>query len=207
MTERKQISKLDAARRQLLAAIHIHWYMDEPIAVYSLAANVWEICDALLARQNKIRILAEITSSQGIMPRAVRDLINAPRNFVKHADRDPDTVIDDLSHSDCDAILLTACLDYMFANGRSPYCAGVFVAWYSAIYPEKTELFFRSEAEAIFAGLAAESRERQVQAARDFLSRPPKVVLNDVRNELTDNYRWSNLKQIFGQMHYRENQA
>lgn len=207
MTERKQISKLDAARRQLLAAIHIHWYMDEPIAVYSLAANVWEICDALLARQNKIRILEEITSSQGIMPRAVRDLINAPRNFVKHADRDPDTAIDDFSHSDCDAILLTACLDYMFANGRSPYGAGVFVTWYSAIYPEKTEHFFRAEAEAIFPGLASDSRERQVQAARDFLQRPPQVVLNDVRNELTDNYRWSNLKLLFGQKRDPINQS
>ncbi|MGO7366358.1 hypothetical protein [Rhizobium leguminosarum] len=50
------IAKLDAARRQLLAAIHLHWFFIEPIAVYQLATNASEICDAILKKSGGTRI-------------------------------------------------------------------------------------------------------------------------------------------------------
>ncbi|WP_208247794.1 hypothetical protein WGT02_28390 (plasmid) [Rhizobium sp. T1470] len=55
MTDRQggdmgMITKIDAARRQLLTAIHLHWFFVEPIAVDQLAANASEICDSILKK-------------------------------------------------------------------------------------------------------------------------------------------------------------
>ncbi|MFC0246519.1 hypothetical protein [Falsochrobactrum ovis] len=192
------ISKLDAARRQLLAALHIHWYLNEPIAVYTLAANSWEVCNSLLKKDEKIRILQQITEAYGAPPKEIIDLINAPRNFVKHADRDPDAVFPDIKEEDCDAVLLTACLDYMFANGRSPYIMGIFLSWYSAIYQKKVGVFMEETAQLLFPELAFLNREQQKKAARKVLSNPtPPLIFHDHRTELTDNHRWVHFKKVF----------
>ncbi|WP_312472560.1 hypothetical protein [Brucella sp.] len=193
-----EISKLDAARRQLLAALHIHWYLNEPIAVYTLAANSWEVCNSLLKKDEKIRILQEIVDVHGSTAKEIVGLINAPRNFVKHADNDPDALLPDIRESDCDAVILTACLDYMFANGRSPYSVGIFLSWYSAIYPNKTGDFMRETADLLFPDIGSLDREQQKLAARKILAHPtPKQILNDHRNELSDNYRWTSFRKLF----------
>lgn len=193
-----EISKLGAARRQILAALHLHWYANEPIAVYTLAANSWEVCNSLLKRDDKIRIVQEITDTYGAPPKEIIDLINAPRNFVKHADRDPDAVFPEIKEEDCDAVLLTACLDYMFANGRSPYIMGVFLSWYSGIYQEKIDGFMRETAELLFPQIDQLNRQQQKKAARTLLSNPtPPAFLHDHRNELTDNHRWVHFRNVF----------
>ncbi|GAA5663413.1 hypothetical protein Brsp07_01891 [Brucella sp. NBRC 14130] len=195
----KTISKIDAARRQLLAALHIHWYLNEPIAVYTLAANSWEVCNSLLKKDEKIRILQEIVDVYGGTAKEIVGLINAPRNFVKHADKDPDAVFTDIKEDDCDAVILTACLDYMFANGRSPYSMGIFLSWYSAIYPDKTGDFMREIADLLFPNLGSKGRDQQKLAARTVLANPtPPQIFNDHRNELSDNYRWAQFRLIFG---------
>lgn len=192
----EQISKLDAARRQLLAAIHLHWYFTEPLAVYSLASNTWEICDTLLKHMDKVRLLREISEVHGSTDREIRKLINEPRNFLKHADRDPDGTMQDLDAADCDAIVETACIDYMMASGRSPSILGLYLAWYSAINPEKTGGFFRGGADTFFPGLAERPRAEQIRAARKLAIQPlPSPVLNDPKNELTDNWRWASLRE------------
>ena len=195
----REISKLDAARRQLLAALHIHWYLNEPIAVYTLAANSWEVCNSLLKKDEKIRILQEIVEVYGGTAKEIVGLINAPRNFVKHADKDPDAVFPDIKEDDCDAVILTACLDYMFANGRSPYSMGVFLSWYSAIYPDRTGDFMRETADLLFPKIGSLDRDQQKLAARSVLTSPtPPQIFHDHRNELSDNHRWARFRLIFG---------
>ncbi|MCF6103847.1 hypothetical protein [Mesorhizobium muleiense] len=161
-----EITKLDAARRQLLAAIHIHWYLEEPLAVYTLAANSWEIADALLSQTTKLRMIDQFVAAHGKPAKDFRNLLNEPRNFIKHADRDPFAVAPDITDEDCDGALIFACLDYMIIAGRSPYILGLFVAWYSAVYPSKTGDFFRREADLEFPGLGMMSRRDQRAAAR-----------------------------------------
>lgn len=191
-----EITKLDAARRQLLAAIHIHWYCNEPIAVYSLASNVWEICDTLSKRANRPTIADHIGEAHGMSFVDVKKLINAPRNFIKHADHDPDGKIADISHLDCDAVVMTACLDYMAASKRSPTIFGLFVFWYCSIYPDKVGGFFSDAAALYFPHLQAMERRDQVKAARHQVAQPLlSEVLNDARNEMTDNWRWINLRE------------
>lgn len=84
-----QITKLDCARRQLLTAIHVQWFMNEPIAAFQLAANAAEICDALLKRRGEIRLAERLMEVHGMTEKEVRMMINLPRNFTKHADKTP----------------------------------------------------------------------------------------------------------------------
>ena len=195
-----QITKLDAARRQLLAAIHIHWYLEEPLAVYTLAANSWEIADALLKTvTGKLRMIDQFVVAHGKPAEEFRKLLNQPRNFIKHADRDPFALAPDITDEDCDAALMFACVDYMVASGRSPYILGLFVAWYAGVYPLKTGDFSRSEADAEFPGLQAVSRKDQRAAARSAAGKWGKSpLIAHPKNELTDNSRWINLRDALG---------
>lgn len=190
------ISKLDTARRQLLAAIHLHWFLLEPIATYQLAANAAEVCDGILIAMGRVRIKERIQDVQGWSPKTISALVNAPRNFAKHADRDPFDLMEDLSPEDCDAIILTACIDYSIASGRSPIIVGVFVAWFASIYPGKTGDFFALEAQSIFPDLRMATRDEQIRAARSYLSKPvDSSLLHDRRNEMTDGWRWNDLRK------------
>ncbi|MBB3315087.1 hypothetical protein FHT77_000929 [Rhizobium sp. BK181] len=189
-----QISKLDAARRQLLAAIHLQWFLVEPIATYQLAANAAEVCDGLLSAMGTIRVKERIQEVQGWSPKDIAALVNRPRNFVKHADRDPHDLMEDLTAEACDGIILTACVDYCIASGRSPIVVGAFVAWFAAVYPSQTGAFFASEAQRLFPKLEGMPREQQVLAARKFLASPvDSSLLHDYRNEMTDGWRWNEL--------------
>lgn len=190
-----QVSKTDVARRQLLAAIHLHWYLREPVAVYSLASNAAEICDTLLKRMDRLRLRREMADVHGCTEKEIAALINLPRNFLKHADRDADELAPEIEPDDCDAIVQTACIDYMMVAGRSPAIVGLFVVWYSAVYPEKTGTFFRREADNIFPALSQKSRSEQILAARATTSEAlPSSVLHHYSNELSDNWRWAELR-------------
>lgn len=197
----KTLNKLDAARRQLLAAIHLQWFLLEPIATYHLAANAAEICDELLKRRSSVRLRQQIRDAHGLSEREVTDMINFPRNFTKHADRDPEAEIYDILPEDADAMVMTACIDYCIASGRSPHSVGIFVAWYAAINPEKTGDFGKAAADVLFPNLVACPRSHQVAAARSVVGRPlSSPILNDKRNELTDNWRWISLRETGGNL-------
>jgi hypothetical protein len=190
------ITKLDAARRQLLAAIHVHWYLQEPLAVYTLAANAWEICNALLKRTTRLRMFAEFAGVHGKPEKELIDLFNGPRNFVKHADRDPDDKAPDLDDSDCDAMIEVACMDYLLISNRSPLFFGLYIAWYSALYPEKTGAFFRERADELFPGISKLPRVDQVKAARGAADRWGKDrLMSAPKSELSDNWRWIELRR------------
>jgi hypothetical protein len=189
------VNKLDAARRQLLAAIHLHWYFDEPIAVYTLAGNAWQLSHDLLKKADRIRIVEEMARSHGRPQKEFWDLINRPRNFFKHADNDPEATAPDVHFSDCDAMIESACVDYMVAAGRSPIVVGIFVAWYSAVYPEKTGDFMRYAGDELFGDLSDLDRAEHLRRARVVAAKPvSSEVLHNIRNEMTDNYRWAGLR-------------
>jgi len=194
-----EITKLDAARRQLLAAIHLNWFLMEPLAAYQLAANAHEICDAILRHRGRKSMREHIAEVHGWSTKEIAVLFNEPRNFMKHADRDPDALMEDIDPVDCDAAILTGCLDYAIACGRTPMVFGVFIAWYAAINPTKTGDFFEGGAQTIFPDLEKATREQQVRAAREYsMRRLDGRLLNDLNNEMTDSWRWHELR-LFGQ--------
>lgn len=194
----KTVTKLDAARRQLLAALHIHWYLKEPLAVYSLASAAWNVANDLLKRQGQIRSIEQIMRTHNLSERDAGLLIRASWNFAKHADNDPDAELLDFSDEDCDSVLVTACLDYAILSRRAPAAVQVFLVWYSAVYPQRTGKFMRDEANDLFPDLANIDRGLQVQAAREAVTNLTRKMAGDTKTDLSDNWRWVKMRDRIG---------
>ena len=136
MTER--ITKIEAAQRQLVTAIELFLRSGDPVSVFSLATNAWEVIDALCTNGGIDSISNEtrehITTSQDLK----KDLINSPyRNFFKHADRDPYAELDGFSDLENDHIIFLAVEDYIRLNKKSPVEFQVYQLWYLSMNTDK----------------------------------------------------------------------
>jgi len=184
------LSKLVVARRQLATAVELYFADRDLVSVYSLAANAWEIIDALCAREG-VNSLSNQT--RGHVP-GDRDLksnyVNSPyRNFFKHADRDPEQSLEGLSPSHVEGLLYLAVEDYIRLNRRSPVQFQVFQLWYLAKHPDKLDPSVAAELKRTlteaFPDLPAKSRSDRVSAGADTLARAlqDEEVLRDPRTE------------------------
>jgi len=132
------LSKSDIAKRQLTAAIQLFFNDSDPVSVYTLAANAWEVIDVLCSKNN-----IDSVSNQSRMhaPRGKdlkRDYVNSPyRNFFKHATRDADKCLEGFDDQKCDSVIFLGVEDYIRLNKRSPLEFQVFQLWYLSVYVEK----------------------------------------------------------------------
>jgi hypothetical protein len=95
-TQRIQISKLDAAQRQLRTAITLWFREDDPVSAHTLAYAAYTVIDDVTKARNPCR--------QGLLfdsPRLTPDdrklftqVYRRSGNFFKHADRDPNDKLD-----------------------------------------------------------------------------------------------------------------
>jgi len=113
MTVELQISKLDAARRQLDVAVRLYFREDDPVSIHTLACAALELLSGL----NRVRgggpLLKDVVL-KSVRPERLaeaRRAVNAPGNFFKHADRDPLSVIV-FKPSQTEWFLYDACLKY-----------------------------------------------------------------------------------------------
>jgi len=129
------LTKIDAARRQLLTAIRLFFAEGDAVSVLSLAANAWEIVDALCGLAGIESLSLQTEGNLREEQRLKRDYINEPyRNFFKHADRDPDASIE-FNERDAEAVMMLAVEDYLRLQGAAPIEFQVYQAWYLARHP------------------------------------------------------------------------
>jgi hypothetical protein len=136
MTER--ITKSEAAQRQLVTAIELFFREADPVSIFTLASNAWEIIDSLCDNTGVDSISNEardhITTGHDLK----YDLINSRfRNFFKHADRDPESVLEGFSDSENDHMIFLAVEDYIRLNSKSPVELQVYQLWYLSINADK----------------------------------------------------------------------
>ena len=162
------LTKLDAARSQLVTALQLLFVNRDSVSIYALATNAQEVLSALCLQRGVRSLRANIARPAGMTDLAVQtSLINPARNFFKHADRDPDAVWSDFSDDQCDHILLIACFDLVELDGKSPIEVQVFLTWYAALYPDKIPQGsdWQKAAARKFPGLAELPREMQKRHA------------------------------------------
>ena len=132
------LTKIDVARRQLVTAIVLLFNDDDPVSVYSLAANAWEVIDALCMRKGIDSISAQTREHLPQGAKLKRDYINSPyRNFFKHADQDPEVVLQSFDESSVDSVIFLAVEDYLRLLKKSPVEFQVFQLWYLAAHVGK----------------------------------------------------------------------
>lgn len=184
------LTKVDVARRQLATAIGLFFNGGDPVSVLSLAANAWEVIDVLCIRAGVASMSAQARAYVTPGKDLKKDYINSPfRNFFKHADRDPDSVLHDFDDSVVDGMLFLAVEDYIRMHGRSPLELQVFQLWYLACHTEKVAGDKLDEVLDAVAGMFPEiatlTRDRQIAMGRDALANALRntELLDDPRTE------------------------
>jgi hypothetical protein len=103
-----QVSKLDAARRNLRTAIRL-WFTDgDPVAIHTLASTAHEIVHTLFRRCGLKGLLFDSRMVKDEYRSKWAAHITKPYTFFKHARHDPDGVID--FNPDVNEGLMMACV-------------------------------------------------------------------------------------------------
>src|SRR3989338_1475671 len=93
-----RLSKMDAARRQLETAIRLYFNWGDAVSIHTLAAAARNVLVNLCEHRDlKHPILFENLLNEAISPehhQEVRNKFRAPENFFKHADRDPEEILE-----------------------------------------------------------------------------------------------------------------
>ncbi len=131
-----QISKLDAARRQLESAIRLFFVSGDPVAIHSLAAAARNLLRDLMRAENREAGLDAIFKQQ-VRPEKlgeVRALIAEAPNFFKHADRDPERVLEFYPRT-TEFLLWDACVLYETLTDHKDPLLAVFLVWFALSNP------------------------------------------------------------------------
>jgi len=171
-----RVTKIDAARRQLITAIRLFFDHGDLVSVYSLASNAWEIID-VLCTSSGVESFSKQTREHLSAGYTLKYYINEPcRNFFKHAERDPnpDSSVE-LCEANVAAILFLAVEDYIRFRQGGPIEAQVFQLWYVAVFPEKVTVddpmaqSILDKAKLAFPGIATLASTDRVELGRRVL--------------------------------------
>lgn len=185
------LTKINAARRQLVTAIRLIFEGEDSVSVFSLAANAWEIIDVLC---NKEKVLSLSNQSRKQIPNGKDlkyDYINSSyRNFFKHADRDPEAILENFNDTDVDTLIFLGVEDYLRLLNKSPIEFQVFQLWYMSVYIDKLnpdELSNTLPAiESTFPNIRDMSRNDCLVMGKEVLlnAKSNKELLSDIRTEV-----------------------
>jgi len=147
------IGKLEAARRQLETAISLYFNNGDQVSTHSLASVSIEILDGLNKACNGTPMILDLEASGAIKPdklKLARQAFRKPQNFFKHADEDPNDVLD--FHPEASAgFLLAAVEKYRELSGENPPIMRVFALWFRVQW---TDVFRFSNGEEVVLGTA-----------------------------------------------------
>ena len=111
LSDVEQVSKLDAARRQLDCAITLYFNDGDSVSTHTLVAAAYEVLQDLSARENGMRPMLKERVLDFVRPecrKTVQRKLSEAANFFKHANRDPAEVLE-FSASQTESLLLDAC--------------------------------------------------------------------------------------------------
>jgi hypothetical protein len=131
-----RINKMDAACRQINAAIRMTFDGEDPVAIHSVIAAGHRIIKDICEQRGDIESYLRFTD--WIVPGHERDFwnaMNASANFIKHADRDAEA-IHELDDEASDYMIVYAAKWYAdLGNSTSPEMKA-FATWWVLQHPE-----------------------------------------------------------------------
>jgi hypothetical protein len=131
------IAKLEAAKRNLAAAIRLFFERGDAIAIHTLAAAAQGVIRDVAKARGLER--TSILHDHPDIPAEARKewirVLNASRNFFKHADADPDGTLE-FNESANETLLLDAVL-ILGEIGKEALSEGnVYIGWFTTAHPE-----------------------------------------------------------------------
>jgi hypothetical protein len=152
------ITKIDAAERQLNTAIRLFFENHDHLSSYTLAIASREIADDILAKQSdeifrkelerlgdatKVRMPYRERMHDHIKPeyhKQARELFNKRQNFLKHANKDPDGEMDDVSSKELAFVILFAASNFHLLTDRLTREMMTFLCWFGVAEPHLVRL-------------------------------------------------------------------
>lgn len=125
------VTKLDAARRQLQTAVRLYFNYADPISIHALTEAAYEVLAAINRKRGGPKVLKELILDY-VTPeyqKEVRDKLNEAKNFIKHAERDPDATLS-FKPAQSDLLLLEAGEKYQVLTGELLPEITVFRMWF-----------------------------------------------------------------------------
>jgi hypothetical protein len=132
-----KLTKIDVAEAHIRAAVRLFFACEHPAPVYSLTCAAREILMTIGEKLGIVTLLHEYAADHGISLKEAIRRASPFANFMKHADRDPDAVLEGFEDDEIDPFLLIACKDFHKISGGMPVEAQVFEAWWHAAHTEK----------------------------------------------------------------------
>jgi hypothetical protein len=147
------ITKIEAAERQLDTAIKLFFENVDHLSCYTLVAVSREITDDLCEKQKSELYRAELERLGD--PQRVRlsfrdemeilikpehrkeamRLLKKAQNFLKHADRDHDKELEDISAEEVSLLIFSAIRNFALLVKRTSPAMGIFLSWFTAAHP------------------------------------------------------------------------
>jgi hypothetical protein len=132
-----RVNKVEAARRQIDAAIRMLFSNEDPVAVHTVAMASLRIVRDLAAKRDDgyINKIVKTIIKPG-MEKEFWRLFQIPANFFKHADRDPDGLLENIDEKANEGVIFLACSFYQDLGHQYTPEMMTLVAWYMALHPE-----------------------------------------------------------------------
>jgi hypothetical protein len=141
------ISKLEAAERQLMVAVELYFQNGDEVATHTLSSAAHSVVRGISkvrGRGTSKEAVEELLTAEG--QKAFHDAWVRAENFFKHANKDPDGVLD-FDPKETEIILFDAVSYFMVLTGRQPDSFKVFKFWF--LFQEPLLVLPRPEAQAI----------------------------------------------------------
>lgn len=129
------ISKLDAAKRQLDTAINLFFLERDPVSIHTLVSSSYDILIALAKDQGVEAIIKSSAMIKKGMEGEWFNLLNEAQNFFKHADRDPKGILE-FNPAQTESFLYDASRIYMELTKEKPSNMLAYRAWFFLRNPE-----------------------------------------------------------------------
>jgi hypothetical protein len=155
-----QLTKLEAARRQLETAIKLYFADGDEVSIHALAAASYSLVRDInqhLQGEPMLKDLHRLLPDD--LAREFRTYINRPENFFKHADKDPDEV-GELEPKWTEVLIWEASRKYCEITGEQNRLLITFIFWFVARQPQLRELV---EKECLSQGFTKQHLERVFQ--------------------------------------------
>jgi hypothetical protein len=125
-----RLGKLDAARRQMEAAIALFFQNGDPVAIHTLASAAYDVIDNVNQSWGgkEMFVKRRYTRLPGRLTRAE---LNSVQNFFKHADNDPEAEIEFFPEM-TEPIMADACKAYMEISGESVALFHCMMWWFKS---------------------------------------------------------------------------
>jgi hypothetical protein len=174
-------NKIEAARRQLEAAIRMLFGNEDALAVHTVASASHQVLRDLAEKRGNSEFHAslKIMIKPG-MEKEFWKVMNKTANFLKHADRDPEALLNGVKENINELTIAGGCLYYKSLGFELTPTMRVFMVWFSVMNPHllaDDDPMKRLLDEKQFQSIRSQSRIDQLEIG--------KLLLEQVQKQIT----------------------